>query len=496
MNRLRLFGLLRRNNRLSFQRSPSFEQSLMARIMMVIGGGVMVIYLIAFAIMFSMMANEEDMPGMVFVIMPLLLMIDFLMRFGLQQTPSMLIKPYLLLPVEKNVIIENFLVSSLFSGWTLTWLSLFLPYSIIIWAGGTSFADCLVVLVSGMLLVMTNSQWYLLVRTLVSRSVLWWAMPLVLYAVYFVALFFDDETKAFTAFGDFVGDNGASPFMLVACILFFALAFLINRRIQLRYAIAEMAKEEKKPAGLKHVSRIEFLNRFGMIGEYLKLELKSIMRNKTVKSRVISSLVLISVLSALIAFTPAYDSAGMRNFWCFYCFALYGMTSLIKVMEPEGNYIEFLLVNRENTLTLLKAKYYIHVATLALPFLIMLPAVITGKFSILMMAAYMLVCSGPLYFTLFQLAVYNKQTLPLDQKLTGKNNTENGIQMVVSMSSMLLIPAVALGLIVLTGEDTAFAIMAVVGRVFTLLHPLWLRNIYVRMMRRKHENLEGFISSK
>jgi hypothetical protein len=265
--------------------------------------------------------------------------------------------------------------------------------------------------------------------------------------------------------------------------------------MQLRFVSEEVSRQEKNVDKPIHVSNYSFLNRFGQMGEYLKLEMKSIFRNKAIRTRVISSLSLIIILSAINAYTDMYGKA-MNVFWCYYCFSLYGVTTLVKIMGPEGNYIDLLLTHRENILKLLHSKYYFHCAILIVPFIIMLPAVIEVKFSILMMFAYMFISSGLLYFLLFQLAIYNKQTLPLDQKMTGKGNIENGIQLVVELVGMFLPIALSTMLSLIFGDTIAFTVILVIGVIFTLLHPLWLRNIYNRMMKRKYENLEGFRASR
>ena len=454
MNRLQLFLLLRRNNQLGIRRSPAFEQSVIAKVLMYLGAAFAAIYLIFFGVMFSTAANEEDMPGFIFVILPLLLLMDFGARFGIQQTPAMLLKPYMLQPMPRRAVIETFLLTSLFSGWNALWLCLYLPYCIIILAGGAGFLSVLMVLLSGMVLVMLNSQWYLLIRTLVARSLLWWLMLL-------------------------VG------------------LFSLNRKMQFTFAVEEISREQKAPAAMKRVSQFTFLERFGQTGEYLKLELKSIMRNKAIRSRVLMSLGLVVMLVAIITFSDVYDGFYMLNFWCYYCFAIYGMTALVKVMGAEGNYIDLLMTHRENILSLLRAKYYFHVVILLVPIVLTIPAVIAGKFSVMMIIAYTLLTSGVLYLVMFQLGIYNKQTLPLNQRITGKGNVENGLQLIIEMLAMFMpIALVAILLLIFEDENTAYAILAVIGLVATLAHPWWLRNIYQRMMARKYENLEGFHASR
>ena len=496
MNRLSLFLLLRKNNRLSYRRSPAFEQSVVAQVMLYLGAGFMVVYLIMLGTILAMSANESGHPGLLISVLPIFLLIDFGMRFMVQQTPAVLVTPYLLLPLPRLSVIEHFLVSSLLSGYNLMWLSLFLPYCVVIFFGGAEFLATLGVLISGMLLVLVNSQWYLLMRTLIGRSLLWWALPIVVYGGYLVPMLLSDNNATCDAVLDFFVKVGSSGWMSLVALSLLSLFFTINRALQFRFAYEEVANMQKKESDMKRVFNFGFLDRFGQIGEYLKLEIKSIMRNKAVRSRVIMSLTLIIVLSVLVAYTDIYDSFMMRNFWCYYCFALYGMTTLVKIMAPEGNYIDLLLVHRENILALLRAKYYFHVAILIVPLLIMTPAVIEGKFTWLMMLAYITTTSGLLYGTLFQLAVYNKQTIPLNQKITGKGNVENGLQMIIEMVAMFL-PLVSVTVLLLVfDETTAYLIMIAVGVVCTLTHPWWLRNIYMRMMRRKYENLDGFRATR
>ena len=214
------------------------------------------------------------------------------------------------------------------------------------------------------------------------------------------------------------------------------------------------------------------------------------------KQRCIMSLTLVVVFSMLIAYTSIYDNPMMINFWCLYCFSIYGITVLIKIMGQEGNYISLLMTQRENILSLLKAKYCFYGVVLIIPFLIMLPAVFTGKFTLLMLFGYMLLVGGLIHFILFQLVVYNKQTLPLQLKVTGKGNFENGIQIVIELAALLL-PGVIVGVGYITvGPTATYIFMCVLGLVFIVTYPWWIRNIYNRMMKRRYENIEGFLTTK
>lgn len=497
MNRIALYRLLRRNAKLSEKRSPALEQGKVAKVMMYIGAAFVAAYLIFLGSIFGRLAAEEDMAEMILLLLPLLLIIDFLMRFMAQQTPMVFVKPYLLMPMRSQVVLESYLLTMVTSSYNFLWLCLLLPYAYINLLAGANFWAILGIVVCGLIMVMINSQWYLLVRTLIGRSLLWWLLPIAVYGAAIGLFVIMIENDGLGILSDWFYFHPWGIWVLALLLTgVLALALLLNLKVQGGFIRKELSKEQKKAKAIKHVSQFTFLERFGQAGEYLKLELKSIMRNKAIRARVFSSLFLIVMLSALITYTDMYDGKYLLNFWCYYCFAIYGMTTLTKVMCPEGNYIDLLMTQRENILLLLRAKYYFHVAILLVPLIIMLPAVIAGKFTLLMMLAYLLLTSGLSYFIMFQLAVYNKQTLPLDAKLTGKNNVESGLQLIIELVGMFL-PLLLVGvLLAVCSEEVTYIIMALLGLILTIAHPLWLRNIYLRMMQRKYQNLEGFHASR
>jgi hypothetical protein len=113
-----------------------------------------------------------------------------------------------------------------------------------------------------------------------------------------------------------------------------------------------------------------------------------------------------------------------------------------------------------------------------------------------MLLAYLLLTSGPEYCLLFQLVVYNKQSLPLNDKITAKGNFENSLQLVVELVVFFLPVTLALLFTSLFGDTLGYTILIIIGLAFTVTHDLWLRNIYNRMMRRRYENLEGFHTTR
>ena len=492
MNKIQLYRLLRKNTNLSYKRSPIFEQNKWAKVMTYFGAGMFALYLILYGCIIAMTAEGEA--GRMISFMPIILLIDYLLRFIVQTTPGMMVKPYITLPISRYTAIECFLVSSHLSGYNFLWLCMFVPYSIILLFAGAGFWPVILELVACLLLMILNSQVYLFFRTLINRKVLWFLGGLVPYIILFIPLLLDFGKKGFERMIDLYADAGRAWWFLPVVVLLLVALFFINRHFQFKYVYEEISK--KKERELKHVSQFAYLNHFGLVGEYLKIELKSNLRNKTMRSRCIMSLTLIIVFSMVVAYTNIYDNVYMQNFWCLYCFAIYSVTALIKIMGQEGNYIDLLMMHRENIIALLKAKFWFYSAVLLIPFIVMLPAVFTGKFTLLMLLGYMLLTAGVLHFVIFQLAVYNKQTLPLQQKMTAKGNFENGMQLVIELLSLFAPGAIATVGFLLFGETWTFVFMSLIGLAFIITHPIWIRHIYKRMMQRRYENIDGFHSTR
>lgn len=490
MTLLQLYLTLRRNKKLSERRSALWEQNQIAQIFTVLGVGFMAIYLIAIGTMLGWGARGGD-NTVIFAFMPILMLIDFFMRFGMQQTPSMMVKPYLLMPLKKRWIIDCFLIQTLTDGLNYVYMFLFTPYLFIAWCGGTSLATTLLTLLVLQLLIYINSQWYLLIRTFVNRNMLWWILPVAVYGLsYGLPLLIHGFEKGIETILDACLDYAMNPVAIAVYIALFASLFTANRALQ-QHGVDEEVEQVDK-VGKRAMSQFTFFERFGEIGEYLKLEIKCAMRCKAIKQRFISGIVVITMLSLLIAYTDVYSGTFSINMWCIYCFIFFGATALIKIMGVEGNYIDFLMVHRENIYTLLRAKYYFYCATLILPLLLLLPAIIAGKFPILMILAYMLLATGPCYCLLFHLAIFNKQTLPLNDKITGKNNIENKLQLIFELIVFFVPVAITITFTAIFGDTTGYCIIILIGAVTTALHTMWIKAIYKRMMRRRYENLDGF----
>lgn len=457
-----------------------------------------VIYLVMFAVVFALSANASHrFTAMEYMVaqMPLVLIVDFLARLMFQQTPSQLVKPYILLPVPRYVCIDSFILTSLLSWGNLLWFIMFVPFVLMSVFFSYGLLTSVSFLILAYLIVLCSSQFYLICRTLFNNNIIWWTLPIGT----FLAIFLPWILRGYTAFLRFyapvatgIEHGNIIPHLGILAVL--AVLIIINRRLQYVSVWQELGKQ--KVTKLKRVSEFSLFNRYDEVGEYLKLEIKLLMRNKNPRKTFLFAIVLVLLISMIIAFTSVYDGQFMTNFWCFYCFAIFGGMLLIKAMSYEANYIETLFIHKENILKLFRAKYYFFCMLLLIPFVLMLPMVFMGKWNIAMLIAYGVFTAGSQYCLIMQMAVYNKQKIALNEKIVGKGGIENSYMQILTEAIAFFLPlAIIQPLEIIAGKYIAWGTMFTTGVIFIITHKLWLNNIYRRMMKRKYKNLEAFINS-
>lgn len=493
-----IFNELRKHGRLAAKRHPMYERNKIAKIlsyaMAALWAGYLIFFGITFASSFSdMVPNREPYHVMNGIVLIVILVIDFLLRIPIQKTPTQEVKPYLLLPVKRNRIIDFLLIRSGLSMFNLFWLFFFVPFSFITITKFFGVLGVITYLIGIFLLIVINNYWYLLCRTLINERI-WWIFLPILFYIGFGYLLIIPESSLSDFFMD-LGDGYIEGNILyfLGTILVVVLLWLINRKIMSGLIYKELAKTEDNR--IKHVSDYKFFERYGEVGEYMRLELKMLLRNQRCKGALRSVAILVTTFSCILSFTDLYDGRIMTPYICVYNFSVFGMLILSQIMSFEGNYIDGLMSRRNSIMSLLKAKYYIYCIAELIPFILMTPAIIMNKLTLFGAIAWFFYSIGFIYFCFFQLAVYNKQTVPLNEKVTSRQ-MNNGIQMLINFGAFGVPLILYSALNALFGEIITYSILLTIGLGFTLTFPLWISNVYQRFMQRRYANMEGFRDSR
>lgn len=502
-----LYPILRKHQKLSERRSPMLTQGKVAKFMALLMMALLVMYLIGISISLALIATDlRSMTAYEFMyaFLPFTMTLDFFARFMMQQTPSQQVKPYVLLPIPRYTCIDFFIIRSLLSYGNLVMMFLYVPFAImaVIFAEGIGLT--MLFLLGFYIIELIISQAYSIFRTLVSHNMLYWicivpilalvASPLFFNADWSLTVSFDRLFRGYSHLGGWICRGNAIAWSVTFILL--AIIAFANRCLQHKFVYAELSREEKA-IKVSTSKRMSFMDKWGIIGEFMRLEIFSIRRNKNVRKTFISANLIVLMFSLICSFTSAYDELGMVRFWLIYNFAIYGAMLLLRVMTFEGNYIERLMMGHHTIEKLLTAKYYFFSAILLFPFVLMLPMVFTGKANLLMLFAYMAFTAGVDNFLFMQLAVYNKQTSPLNQKFTGKMMVENSWIMIFIEILAFTVPLLLVKIfMIFASEDTAYLILLAIGLIFIGTHRLWLGNIYKRLNARKYENIEAMMATR
>ena len=494
-----LYKIIKRNQKLAAKRNPAFDTNRFAKFLMYFMAVYWAAILLFLGVMLPLMfegivPNMEPYhimnQGILYV-----MLVDFLIRFMGQPAVAQELKPYLLMPVKKNRLIDTFLIQSGLSGFNFIWFFTYVLFAFLTIIRFYGFGGMFLYLIGIWMLFVLNNYWYLLCKMLMSEKTIWYLLPVVVYGALGCAEFLLDglPISRFTMnLGEGFIEGNPLSFLFVLAII--VALFVLNREIQKKLLYDEISKV--KDTKMKHVSEYKFLDRYGEVGEYIRLELKLIARNKTVKAQFRMAFIIMIGFSMVVAFTDVYDGTGMITFICAYNYLLLPIMTLGQVMTFEGNYIDGLMSRKESIYNLLRAKYYLTTLIIVVPLLFMLFPVYKGKITLLMAFAYLVFTVGVVFFLLLQLAVYNTRTLPLNSTIMKSNKSSTTAQMII-MGLAMGIPLILDSLLTaLFSETIAYTLLMVIGLAFITTHNLWIKNIYNRFMKRRYENMEAFRSSR
>lgn len=497
MTKRELHRLLCRHESLQDSRNPMFERNRFVKWLFVL----MVLYYAAIMILMGvvlplpMSEIYAGVPG--FHVLDgwfwTLLGADFWLRFIMQETPANKAHVYSLLPIPRKFLMRRYLIRAGLSTGNMFWGFFLVPFALMSVFPVMGIGAAIGWLLGWWLMFVLNGYIYLFFRATMIKNVWWLLVPSAFFIALNLIAFLPDHNILDMPCTYFMYDMAlwkAYPFVLL--LLLIGIWFWINEKFQSRMLYDEVGKKEE--VQVKNASQMKFLNRYGVFGEYLKLEIKLRLRNKQPRMQFFVLLGLMALLSGLLYFTDIYDNSFMISFICMYDYIVLGMSSLVTIMCYEGNYMDLLMSRREGLLHLLTTKYYLNSALLLVPLILTTPLMIIGKISVWMDFGYLLFTVGVLYPVTFQMAIYNKETLPLNAKLTGKQgNSKQNILSMVLMFGPLLIERVS---VTLLGDVYGYLVLIVLGLTGIITHRRWLRWTYQRLMARRYENMEGFRASR
>lgn len=478
----------------SFWRSSSSGKGLAIRIFL----ALIVIYLLSVAVLLGLRLNwilEKLAPSRDTVqtfcgFLLYYFAIDIIARFFLQDLPTLTIKPYLILPIRRRELIRFLNIRSLFSFFNLLPILLFFPFVLTTLTAKYNGYIAVVFLIVLGAFIFTNHYLILYLKRKMELNNGW----LLGFFIVCVTLGLADYYHIFSTsrisnalFSMFLN----RPWVSVLPVIFSVAAYINNYLFLLNNLYLE-EKEENRT--VTNANNLGFLDRYGITGELIALDLKLIWRNKRPRTMILYSLIF--VFYGFIFYVPK-NLASPSRWWSLLFsgvfvtgFAFFNFGSFL--FSWQSNYFDGLMTINLPLKSYLKAKWLLLCSISSALFIVTsFYGLIDAKLIFIQLACY-LYNIGVNVILLMYFATWNYKRMDISGASMMNYQATGVIQWLCTLFLVLIPIAIYYCFYYLTGPWPAIIILALVGLICLLLRDWWINLIIKGFKKRKYTILQGF----
>tara|TARA_R110001599_G_scaffold113697_4_gene279051 strand:+ start:876 stop:2348 length:1473 start_codon:yes stop_codon:yes gene_type:complete len=475
-------------------RSPVWAKSVLTNVFLGFAALMMLAYVLIAGVAMDKLVREffPDNDPLVFVNGFILyyFLVEFMLRFFLQNVPVLEIQPYLHLPIKKGKIIHFMFRKSLFSAFNLLAVLLFLPFSILRVGADYGAVGALGWLASIVGLSITLHFVVILFKKKMNDIPNLFIGLIVFVAAlvaldYFNIVSFSDLSSA--AFGFIVEQPALGAIPMVLALVFYRLNY--NFLVKNTYPEELAIKKESKVSG-----DFGFLKQYGRMGELIQLELKLILRHKRPRNTLIMSGFLL--LYGLFFYTN--DNYQEMEF--IFMFAGVFITGIFFInygqflLSWESGYFDFILTRRVSYRQFIESKYWLFVATSTIAFVVSLAYGYFGwKIVLINLAAY-LFNIGLNVFAVMRLAMFNPKKIDLNKGAAFNYEGVGAAQFLIMIPIMILPYILYAPFLIFGYEDLGLFLTGLAGLIGFLFRDKMLNALTQFFISRRHKFAASFRS--
>jgi len=415
---------------------------------------------------------------------------DLFLRFLLQSLPTISIQPYLHLPIKRNVIMHYLSLKSMLHPLNFLYFVIFIPFSIKAVAYIYKPSDAIVWLLMLQFLLWFNSSLISNIKRQFSVRPLI-ALALLLFLVILIGLDYFSLLPISKFFSKLFTSIITNNILLIIPVILFISMYFINFYYLKRSAYIENLA---KNSGSKKVNTSDFgfINRFGTIGELIKLELKLMFRNKRPKT--IIYLTPLFLLYGLFFYPQEIymNMGGMLIFVGIFITGGFMMSYGNYLISWESCYFDALLTKNFDFSNYLRAKYWLLFFVTVVSYLFSL---LYGFFDIKLLYTHTACFLFNLGFNInivLYFAINNKKYLDLSKGSTF-NYQGVGLSNFVIILPMMVLPVIIYAAFGVFGLPfTGLIVLSSIGILGIIFNNSIQKAIFKRFYVKKYEMAEGF----
>lgn len=419
-------------------------------------------------------------------------LITFVLRFFIQELPTLEIAPLLHLPIKKRSISLFLNARSLLSFFNFVPFFLFLPFAFKYMIPKFGPGQAFLWFAAIFLFEMTSN--YLLVWFKRQFSV----KPVVVIVLFGLAviIFLLEKYHIFSLSvisGAYFSELLRQPAWIVLPLFTAVVFFSVNYRVNLSHLYLEDLTKRKKE-GERLSKRFSGLESFGITGTLMLNEIRLLFRNKRSKSIIFLTPFLL--LYGLLFYTGK-DSGST------FLLIFVGIMISGAFMIPYGQYIlaweskqfDFILANNISTYEYFKAKFYILVVPTTLVFILSIPYVYFGNRVLWINTAMFVYNIGVNSLLLLFTASFNRKRMELEKRQMmnyqgiGINNFLNAIPLIFFPWLLFVVYKS------IFNESTAIWLILITGLLGLLFHRYFIRLAVKFFQKNRYKIATGFRQS-
>lgn len=418
-------------------------------------------------------------------------LVTFLMRFLLQELPTMEVTPLLHLPIKKNRISHYLNLRSLLSFFNFLPLFFILPFTLTYMPQHYSALTVILWFASIYLFEFTSN--FLIIR-LKRKSTVTPSLFLILISISVIVELLDRyhvlPLKEISSW--YFGGILKNPLLILlplATLIFF---FWENHHYTMNHLYLENLVKKKKRSEKfsRHFARLENL---GKTGSMVLNEIKLLLRNKRSKQMLMISLPM-SLLYGLI-FYPQKIYMEQTGFLVFVATFISGGFLIIYgqyILAWESRQFDFILASNIKTEEYFRAKYYLMTIPTTLLFILTIPYVYFGTFVLELNFVFLIYNLGVNAPMLLFSASFNRKRLELDK---GQMMNYQGVGI---NNFLIIIPLMGAPIVIfvllksLVGLNISLLIILGIGLLGLLMHQQLIKWATAFFQKNRYKIAEGY----
>ena len=453
---------------LGFRRAPSWGQSIAINILM----GFFAIYMLLVALSIGFLGGmilTEAFPDQSVVkkfngFFVYYLVLDILIRFMMQKFPSFSLNKYLTLNIPKSTLTRFLLSKSLISFFNVLPLFVIIPFFFTNVIGEIGLASGLLwLLLMITMVVINNYVSFWLDRTANKQPIIVFTILAAIGSLIYLeykGLFMLSEYAA-----PIVEYFYASPLLLLPIIILIGLYYSLFKSLKRNaYLDAGIASESAISEGLE----FEFLDNFGEVGQWIRLESKLIWRNK--KSR---NYLFMSFIFLIYPFAFGMDWINNSYGLIVFGFLMVGAFMLNYgqlLFSWNSSHFDFIITQNLSLSNFLRSKYILIAASNVFFFILSTPYIFLNPKIVVVNFVMMLFNAGVIAYVYLWFTMNNSKKMSLSK---GSIFNQEGIS---AAHYFLMLPIIAMPFIVFFPfkyfgyENLGLMALALIGLLGIVFH--------------------------